>query len=80
MTAPVSNPNGSTTAQTIRDARAGVANDIAKSRLRLAKLSADMRAETKQLSELIAIGEVVGVTDVSAKTPDVIDASVIEGQ
>jgi hypothetical protein len=79
MTVPMSNPNGSTTAQTIRTARAEAANDIAKSRLRLAAHSAVFRAEAVQLATLMAIGELIGVTDVEAKQPDVVDAAVSDG-
>ena len=76
ITVTVSNPNGSTTAQTIWVRRAEVGNDIAKSRLRLAKISGDRRAEAQQLATLMAIGEILGITDVEAKTPDVVDAGV----
>ncbi len=63
--------------ETIRTARANVAGDIARSRRRISELSAQLRAESTQLANLLVIGEVVGVTDVASdRAPDLVDAGV----
>lgn len=65
------------TAETIRSSRLTVAQDIARSRRRIAELSAGLRQETQQLANLTAIAEVVGVTDVqNERAADVVDAGV----
>ena len=67
-------------AETIRASRAQVARDIVRSRARITDLSASLRAEVAQLSNLQLIAEVVGVTDVQIeRVPDVIDAGVDPG-
>jgi hypothetical protein len=77
MTGPAPSVTGTAAAATVRDARVNVAADILKSRQRISKISAELRAETAQLSQLLAIAEVVGVTDVEvSRAPDVVDASV----
>jgi hypothetical protein len=79
VTSPAPVVSGLAAAATIRESRANVASDIAKSKARIAKLAADMRAETKQLADLLVIAEVVGVVQVEEqRLPDVIDAGVEE--
>lgn len=64
-------------AETVRSARSSVATDIARSRRRIAEISAQLRAETMQLANLTAIAEIVGVTAVEAEdTNVVVDPSV----
>jgi hypothetical protein len=69
VTSPAPVVSGLAAAVTIRESRANVAADIAKSKARIAKLAADMRAENKQLA-------VVQVDE--TRTPDITDAGVDE--
>jgi hypothetical protein len=79
VTSPAPVVSGLAAAVTIRESRANVAADIAKSKARIAKLAADMRAENKQLADLLVIAEVVGVVQVDEqRAPDLIDAGVEE--
>jgi hypothetical protein len=79
VTGPAPVVSGLAAAATIRESRANVAADIAKSKQRIAKLAADMRAENKQLADLLVIAEVVGVVQVDeTRTPDITDAGVDE--
>ncbi|MEA3247224.1 MAG: hypothetical protein U9Q74_13815 [Gemmatimonadota bacterium] len=67
-------------ASTIRSARATVAEDLAKSRLKMRDLSAQLRGAATEHARLMVIADAVGVTEVDVGTSaGIIDAGVSAG-